>query len=161
MDVSLIEGTGGSGDQLIDLENVTGTKQYDQIVGDHQPNHLNGFGGGDMIYGLNGDDWLVPGAAAGIETYLVPGHGNDYVEGGPSFDFVSYIDGPGSVVDLGGRRPGRERPGRRAHGHRHGDVVDGRHRRDGRPGRRPGDRVGNRHHPRRRERHRKPAATTP
>lgn len=99
--VDLRAQVGGSGDRILDIENVTGSPHFDHITGDHNPNHLNGFGGGDMIYGLGGNDTLLPGGKAGQETYLVPGYGDDYVEGGDAFDYVAYTDGPAVVVDLG------------------------------------------------------------
>jgi Ca2+-binding RTX toxin-like protein len=99
--VNLFDQVGGSGDRILDVENVTGTPHFDHITGDNAPNHLNGFGGGDMIYGLGGDDTLLPGGVAGQDTYLVPGNGNDYVEGGAASDMVAYTDGPAVVADLG------------------------------------------------------------
>ena len=72
--VDLVAGTATDGygdtDTLIGIENVTGTRFGDRIIGDDGENDLNGGDGDDTLTGGAGGDFLQPGA------------GNDSIDGG-------------------------------------------------------------------------------
>ena len=74
------------GDELVDIENLEGTRFWDRLVGDGGANRLSGGVGNDRLSGLSGDDVLVGGAGA------------DVLEGGPGVDTVSYEGSDGSVA---------------------------------------------------------------
>lgn len=67
-------GTGPGGDLLEDVENVTGTKAADVIVGNDEANYLRGMGGYDTIRGGGGNDRIDGGDGGGK---LFGGLGND------------------------------------------------------------------------------------
>lgn len=81
--VSLITHTsaGGDGvDNLVSIEQISGSDFSDSITGDDLKNSLFGGSGDDRILGMGGDDLLVGEA------------GNDTLDGGPGVDIV-YYDG--------------------------------------------------------------------
>jgi len=73
----------GSGDVLINIENIFGSRFDDDIFGDDKDNVLEGFNGVDELFGKSGDDTLIGGG--GID-YLNGGTGNDVLTGGGGFD---------------------------------------------------------------------------
>ncbi|WP_449221394.1 CAP domain-containing protein [Tistrella mobilis] len=82
--VDLTSGTGAygdaAGDQLIAIENVTGSNFSDSLAGDAAANALRGQGGNDILRGRGGADVL---------------------DGGTGIDLVSYYDATGAIsVDL-------------------------------------------------------------
>lgn len=74
--VDLAAGTATDGygdtDTLIGIENVSGTRFNDRIIGDDDENGLNGGGGNDTLIGGIGGDFIEAGA------------GNDSIDGGAS-----------------------------------------------------------------------------
>ena len=99
--VSLLNGYGkggdAEGDQLFDIENLTGSNAADRLTGDDNDNVLDGLSGSDLLFGMGGNDVLTGGS--GNDT-LNGGDGHDYLLGG-SFDDV-LIGGDGDDVLNGG-----------------------------------------------------------
>jgi len=100
-------GAGGSaeGDQLYQIENVTGSDYRDELYGDANGNTLRGEGGDDLIKGGGGSDRLYGGA--GGDSLVIDGLDGDFVDGGDGNDTLSFevSDGhlhhhPGVNVDL-------------------------------------------------------------
>lgn len=76
-------------DSYSGIEDVTGTRHNDTIVGDAQANRLRGLDGADTIYGGDGDDVIEGGAGA------------DVLNGQGGSDTVSYeASSVGVFVDL-------------------------------------------------------------
>jgi Ca2+-binding RTX toxin-like protein len=67
----------------------------DVLVGDSEPNTLDGAGGDDQIYGFEGDDVLTGGLGNDL---IDGGTGADTMTGGPGND-VYVVDQAGDVVD--------------------------------------------------------------
>lgn len=94
--VSLTAGRGlggtAEGDQLFEIENVTGSAYRDELYGNSNDNTLNGDGGDDLIKGGGGSDRLSGGT--GNDTLEIDGLGDDYVDGGSGNDTLSfgYVD---------------------------------------------------------------------
>ncbi len=91
--ISLLNGTatGGdaTGDQLVSIENLTGSDFDDSLIGDDFDNRL---------YGRRGDDILVGGLGSDI---LIGGHGADNLQGGEGQDIADYsLSADGVTVDL-------------------------------------------------------------
>lgn len=71
-------GTEGS-DQLISIENLTGSQHGDTLIGSNGNNVLDGLGGSDALIGLGGDDRLIAHATdaktlqggTGDDTYVI------------------------------------------------------------------------------------------
>ena len=84
INVSLVTGLGhggdAEGDTLTGIENLSGTKYADTLIGDDGANRISGGGGGDHLYGGGGND-----------SFFTAG-GYDYVDGGAGIDTVSYAD---------------------------------------------------------------------
>ena len=80
--VTLLLGTGlageAAGDQLRNVENLTGSSFNDFMTGDGSSNVLDGGAGNDTLFGLGGNDTLLGGA--GVDT-LSGGDGNDILVG--------------------------------------------------------------------------------
>ncbi|MDQ0319467.1 Ca2+-binding RTX toxin-like protein [Pararhizobium capsulatum DSM 1112] len=102
--------TKGHYEDLISIENATGTNAADNITGSNGRNVLKGRGGSDLLEGLGGDDdlWggsgnddLYGGSGADI---LIGGTGSDYLHGGSgtdTFDFNSVSEiGRGTSRDI-------------------------------------------------------------
>ena len=104
--ISLDRGTAGGaaeGDQLVDIENLTGSGYADALAGDDGTNDLQGGRGADELIGLGGDDFIhggdgddyISGGAGGDEIFA--GDGADIVDGGAGFDVVNYAGSDGGV----------------------------------------------------------------
>jgi Ca2+-binding RTX toxin-like protein len=81
------DGKGGV-DTLVSIENVTGTKLDDILIGTEDQNVIFGSGGNDTLKGLGGDDFFT--------TY----GGNSVVDGGEGSDFIMYGGVSGVVANL-------------------------------------------------------------
>lgn len=78
------------GDGWVSIENLTGSRHRDHLVGDWQNNVLRGLDGNDTIHGLDGNDVIEGGAGA------------DTMYGGAGIDTLSYENSLAAVsVDLG------------------------------------------------------------
>ncbi len=73
MTVDLVAGTGGSGDRLSGIENVSGTNAADVLIGTGAANALSGQGGDDVLKGGGGADVLAGGD--GLDTVDYSGSG--------------------------------------------------------------------------------------
>jgi len=73
-----VEAIGQGSDQLINIENVTGSNLGDTIIGNILANVLNGLNGNDNLQGAAGNDSLRGGL------------GNDTLRGGPGNDFFVF-----------------------------------------------------------------------
>lgn len=56
-------------DQLVGIENLTGSKYNDILIGNSDTNILNGMGGNDVLNGLEGNDTLIGGSGRDTATY--------------------------------------------------------------------------------------------
>jgi Ca2+-binding RTX toxin-like protein len=94
-------GGDASGDQLIGIENLTGSKYNDGLFGDNGPNVLRGAGGSDTLLGFGGPDILFGDGrgfiGAGADS-LNGGAGNDLLVGGVGGDTL--CGGPDADVFL-------------------------------------------------------------
>jgi Ca2+-binding RTX toxin-like protein len=82
------DGHGGGTDILTNIENVRGSRNFnDSIVGSGGDNKLEGLGGNDVLEGGGGNDTLLGGADADT---LIGGAGNDTIDGGVVTDRVAY-----------------------------------------------------------------------
>lgn len=81
----------GSKDNIVNVENVIGTKNDDRITGDDNANLLQGGQGSDTLSGKDGHDTLLGGDGA---DRLSGGIGNDTIIGGGGAD--SLFGGAGS-----------------------------------------------------------------
>lgn len=90
VDIALDAGTATiDGDQvedLVNIENATGTNSADDITGSSGRNVLKGLGGADDLYGLGGNDGLYGGAGNDL---LYGGSGADDLTGGTGFDYLN------------------------------------------------------------------------
>jgi hypothetical protein len=75
--------TGAGTDQLVGIENLTGSQGDDVLRGDGGPNVLSGLGGTDLLYGGDGDDQVLGGDG---DDYLVGEGGTNTVDGGEGAD---------------------------------------------------------------------------
>jgi Ca2+-binding RTX toxin-like protein len=93
--VSLVDGRGFNGtaqnDTLVSIENLVGSSHGDILIGNDEPNRLDGGAGGDSLFGGGGDDHLLGGRGNDI---LVGGAGADQLEGGIGIDTADYSDSP-------------------------------------------------------------------
>jgi Ca2+-binding RTX toxin-like protein len=76
------------------IENVTGSRFYDSLIGDDGPNRLAANSGGGTMAGAGGNDLLEGGDLLDI---LTGGAGDDVLVGGDNFDIVTYYGAPGPV----------------------------------------------------------------
>ena len=89
-------GTGGNGfatndlgtenDQLISIENISGSAYSDFINGNNDANVLTGGAGGDALFGRGGDDTMLGGDG---DDFLRGSDGADILDGGSGWDRVS------------------------------------------------------------------------
>ena len=87
-------------DTLVNVENVTGSPENDQLLGDDSDNFINGNAGHDTIYGFGGNDSLYGGNG---DDFLRGYSGDDLLDGGFGIDRVSFFDPDstsGITVDL-------------------------------------------------------------
>jgi Ca2+-binding RTX toxin-like protein len=96
VNVSLATGLGTGGDaqddNLVQIENLTGSFFGDNLAGDNGNNVLNGLAGADTLQGAGGNDTLIGGL--GADT-LIGGDGNDTADYGDSSAAVSVGIGSG------------------------------------------------------------------
>ncbi len=102
--------TKGHHEDLISIENATGTNANDDIYGSKGANVLKGRGGSDILEGFAGDDDLWGGSGnddlygGSGDDILIGGSGRDYLVGGSgtdTFDFNSVSEiGRGSSRDV-------------------------------------------------------------
>ncbi|HMS82977.1 MAG TPA: calcium-binding protein [Nitrospira sp.] len=85
------QNTGGSGfDTLVSIENVTGTKFNDTLIGNGSANVLVGLEGNDFLNGRGGNDRLEGGTG---DDFLNGGDGNDTLNGGDGIDTLDGWNG--------------------------------------------------------------------
>lgn len=77
---------GTENDQLISIENISGSAFNDFINGNNDANVLNGGAGGDALFGRGGDDELIGGEG---NDFLRGSDGADTLDGGNGWDRVS------------------------------------------------------------------------
>jgi Ca2+-binding RTX toxin-like protein len=87
-------GGDAEGDQLNDIENLTGSSHNDTLWGDGNVNVLNGGNGHDSLKGFGGNDTLIGGDG---NDYLNGGVGADSLIGGTSND-TYHVDNVGDTV---------------------------------------------------------------
>ncbi|MBL8575750.1 MAG: VCBS domain-containing protein [Mesorhizobium sp.] len=87
------DGAGGT-DTLVNIEEISGSRQDDMIVGNWQDNGYYGDDGDDLLIGGTGYEWLDGGD--GDDT-LDGGRGDDWMRGGAGAD--TFVFGPGSGQD--------------------------------------------------------------
>ena len=87
----------GNSALITNIENVDGSRYYDQIIGGAGNNSLDGKGGNDTISGFAGNDIIGGGAG---NDFLYGGHevefspsGNDFINGGSGADLIDGGDG--------------------------------------------------------------------
>lgn len=83
-------GGDAKGDVFVSIENLTGSKFNDTLVGNSGVNTLSGLAGNDWLDGGKGNDKLIGGA--GDDT-LIGGAGNDHIYAGAGQDKVWLGDG--------------------------------------------------------------------
>ena len=82
-------------DQLIDIENLVGSNNDDELTGDAGNNELSGLGGDDLLAGGGGADTLLGGE--GNDT-IRGGGGEDVTDGGAGIDTNDFSDIGAPVV---------------------------------------------------------------
>lgn len=102
--VRLVQGTGtggdADGDQLINIENVTGSAFRDRLFGNASDNSLLGGEAPDRLDGKGGDDLLEGGNRSDL---LIGGRGNDILIGGNGLDkfrFKAVTEGVDTILDF-------------------------------------------------------------
>ena len=103
MFVNLFQGLAfgkGNVDELISIENVTGTNFVDSIVGDNNDNIIQGAGGNDRLEGAGGKDLIIGGT--GQDT-MIGGAGVDRLSGGTEADKFVFALASDSGKGLGNR----------------------------------------------------------
>ncbi len=109
--VNLATGTAidnwGNTDKLVSIEDVSGSRYADTLVGNAADNSLNGDDGNDTLSGDAGSDWLDGGNGAdsllggqGMDQ-LSGGAGNDTIDGGADRDRVTYFNDYGTIAPTG------------------------------------------------------------
>ena len=89
-------GAQATGDTLISIENLIGTRFGDDLRGDNGVNIISGDNGKDTLIGYNGDDELYGGGGRDI---LNGGDGADILDGGGDVDQARY-NGSSSAVQI-------------------------------------------------------------
>src|SRR6185295_1620285 len=90
------EHDGGEFDQLVSIENITGSAFNDFINGNDADNVLNGGDGGDALFGRGGADTLIGGNG---NDFLRGSDGADILNGGAGWDRVSsFVPSPTSGI---------------------------------------------------------------
>ena len=80
-------------DELVNIENVTGSSRNDTIKGNADGNVLSGLAGDDLLIGRNGNDTLRGGT--GIDV-LIGGNGDDVYD----FNNINELGSTGATTDL-------------------------------------------------------------
>ena len=124
--VDLVAGTAvgsghGSGDTLIDIENVLGSRFNDRISGNAEANALTGGRGNDTILGGGGNDVLS--GQAGNDR-LTGGGGDDVLRGGAGADRFIYDDLSFGEDTITGWQNGQDLLDFRALGLDHSDFTE-------------------------------------
>lgn len=110
VNVDLTTGTGSGGhaegDTYTGVENIIGSTFNDILIGDANPNILDGGDGNDTIEGRAANDILIGGAGddslsgeEGDDT-LIGGAGADAIDGGDGYDTLSFADASAGVTVL-------------------------------------------------------------
>jgi Ca2+-binding RTX toxin-like protein len=73
-------------DQLISIENLSGSAFNDQLLGNDSANVLTGGDGHDLLFGRGGDDTMIGGNG---DDFLRGSDGADILDGGSGWDRVS------------------------------------------------------------------------
>lgn len=106
VNVSLYErrAVGGAGnDELISIENVTGSAFDDVLFGNEVANTLLGGAGNDLLDGREGDDTIDGGAG---DDVLLGALGHDTLIGGPGNDTANYAAAPSAIFVYLNSTPG-------------------------------------------------------
>lgn len=91
-------GAQATGDTLVSIENLIGSRFGDDLRGDNAINTLYGENGNDTLIGYNGDDALFGGIGRDI---LNGGNGADLIDGGAGVDQARYNGSTAAVqIDL-------------------------------------------------------------
>lgn len=86
--------TGGdaTGDTLINISNLAGSRSADTLTGDEVENRLSGNAGNDTLSGMDGDDIIDGGFG---DDLIVGGAGSDLMTGGAGKDTFAFdVDAP-------------------------------------------------------------------
>ena len=85
-------------DELIGIENLTGSAFNDTLSGNNGANILDGGDGHDLLYGRGGDDALLGGNG---DDFLRGSDGADILDGGAGWDRVSsFVDVPTTGISF-------------------------------------------------------------
>ena len=91
-------------EQMISIENVSGTNSADVILGNAEANHIDGVGGNDTLYGGEGNDSLTDGygdnelyGEAGNDLLYVSGSGSNLFDGGTGDDRIVVYRGQNTI----------------------------------------------------------------
>lgn len=95
VDLAAGTGTGWGTDQLVRIENLTGSAGSDVLRGDGGPNVLTGRGATDLLYGRAGADTLLGGEG---DDFLHGGKGTDVFDGGAGNNVCAGGSGPGCTA---------------------------------------------------------------
>ena len=88
--------TGAAGiDTLVNIENITGSKFNDALIGNGADNVLFGQFGNDSLWGDSGNDTLLGGEG---NDQLIGGSGNDLLVGGIGIDTADYSTATAGVT---------------------------------------------------------------
>ncbi|WP_342078337.1 calcium-binding protein [Yoonia sp. SS1-5] len=100
------DGGDAAGDQLVSIENVTGTAFADLVRGSNAENRIEAGAGNDVVDGLSGDDVLIGEAGNDVldggrgEDLLIGGIGDDVLTGGANADTFRFTERDGFGDDV-------------------------------------------------------------
>ena len=106
VDLSAGTAAGEGDDRLTGIENATGSRNADLLIGSESRNiilgglgddDIEGNGGDDFISGEDGDDRLDGGAG---DDEVHGSFGSDAIAGGDGIDLASFAEGGGSGIDV-------------------------------------------------------------
>ncbi|NER96177.1 MAG: calcium-binding protein [Symploca sp. SIO1B1] len=99
LEAQTASGGDAEGDTLRNIENLEGSQQADELIGDAANNVLSGSDGNDTLNGSAGNDTLNGDAG---DDYLIGGSGNgwpsDILNGGEGNDTASYFNATSGVA---------------------------------------------------------------